>query len=137
MADPRAFISFDFDNNRNQKELFAGQAKNSRTPFNIEDWSSKEHLPQNQWEQLIREKVNKCNLLIVLIGSRTYSATGVVKEISFAKSQNVPLFGVYLPGEGLLTPLPDGLFRTDVIEWNWDQIANRVDQCMKQGKNKN
>jgi len=39
MADPRAFISFDFDHNNNEKTLFAGQAKNSKTPFAIEDWS--------------------------------------------------------------------------------------------------
>ena len=33
MADPRAFISFDFDNNLTDKNLFVGQIKNSRTPF--------------------------------------------------------------------------------------------------------
>jgi hypothetical protein len=46
MANPRAFISFDFDNNLTEKNLFVGQAKNSRTPFSIEDWSSKESLPK-------------------------------------------------------------------------------------------
>jgi len=30
MANPRAFISFNFDNNLTEKNLFAGQAKNSR-----------------------------------------------------------------------------------------------------------
>ena len=56
MANPRAFISFDFDNNETEKKLFAGQAKNSKTPFNIEDWSSKSSLPQSQWEKLIEKK---------------------------------------------------------------------------------
>ena len=46
MADPRAFISFDFDNNLNNKTLFVGQIKNSRTPFSAQDWSSKEPLSQ-------------------------------------------------------------------------------------------
>mgnify|MGYP003396036294 FL=1 len=50
MSHPRVFISFDFDHNETEKYLFAGQAKNSKTPFNIEDWSSKSHLPQSQWE---------------------------------------------------------------------------------------
>ena len=40
MANPRAFISFDFDHNELQRNLFVGQSKNSRTPFSIEDWSS-------------------------------------------------------------------------------------------------
>ena len=48
MADPRAFISFDFDNNRTEKTLFVGQIKNSKTPFSVEDWSSSEELPQDQ-----------------------------------------------------------------------------------------
>ncbi|MFT3911057.1 MAG: TIR domain-containing protein [Ferruginibacter sp.] len=136
MADPRAFISFDFDNNKNEKELFAGQAKSSRTPFNIEDWSSKIHLPQSEWEKLINEKTNKCNMLIVLVGRKTYSATGVVKEISFAKSNNVPVFGVYVGGADTSTPLPDGLPRNRTIAWEWVKIAAAIDQCMSEGKNK-
>jgi hypothetical protein len=136
MANPRAFISFDFDNNSTEKTLFVGQAKNSRTPFSIEDWSSKTSLPQRQWEDLIKEKINKCNLLIVLVGTKTHSATGVVKEIEFAKSQDVPLFGVYVGGANSLTPLPSGLQRNKTINWDWDKIASEIDQTMKEGKNK-
>jgi hypothetical protein len=136
MANPRAFISFDFDNNSTEKMLFAGQAKNSRTPFNIEDWSSKTSLPQKQWEALIEEKINKCNMLIVLVGKKTYSATGVVKEISFAKSQNIPVFGVYVGGANSTTDLPSGLQRNWTIDWDWGSIANAIDRVMKEGKNK-
>jgi hypothetical protein len=136
MANPRAFISFDFDNNKTEKDLFAGQAKHSRTPFNIEDWSSKTHLPQREWERIINEKVNKCNMLIVLVGKKTYSATGVEKEISFAKENNVPVFGVYVDGANSSTYLPDGLQRNRIITWEWKTIADAVDQCMKEGKNK-
>lgn len=50
MSYPRAFISFDFDNNKTEKDLFVGQIKCSKTPFDIEYWSSKENLPQSQWE---------------------------------------------------------------------------------------
>ncbi|XAG09805.1 hypothetical protein NM432_19460 (plasmid) [Vibrio metschnikovii] len=65
MADPRAFISFDFDHNVTEKNLFIGQSKNSKTPFSIEDWSSKSSLPQAQWEALIKDKIGKCNMVIV------------------------------------------------------------------------
>lgn len=136
MADPRAFISFDFDNNSNEKLLFAGQAKNSKTPFNIEDWSSKTSLPQKQWEAIIEEKINKCNMLIVLVGKKTSSATGVVKEITFAKSQNIPIFGVYVGGASSTSDLPTGLQRNRTIDWDWGKIANAIDQVMKEGKNK-
>ncbi|MDH2208418.1 MULTISPECIES: TIR domain-containing protein [Empedobacter] len=136
MANPRAFISFDFDNNEGQKKYFIGQSINSRTPFKIEDWSSKSHLPQNEWEALIKSKINKCNILIVLVGKSMSTAGGVKKEITFAKEQNVPVFGIYVDGANQNSTLPEGLQRNRTISWNWDAIANAIEQCMKEGKNK-
>ena len=136
MANPRAFISFDFDHNETEKKLFVGQAKNSKTPFNIEDWSSKSSLTQSEWEKNIKEKMNKCNILIVLVGKYMASATGVVKEIKFAKDCNVPVFGVYAGGANTSSNLPDGLARSRTIAWEWDKIASEIDKVMKEGKNK-
>jgi hypothetical protein len=136
MADPRAFISFDFDHNQTDKNLFVGQIKNSRTPFSAQDWSSKEPLPQSTWEKQLEEKVGMCHLMIVLVGKSMGSATGVRKEIGFAKARNVPLFGVYVDGAGTISTVPTGLARNRTIAWEWDKIANSVDQMMKEGKNK-
>ena len=58
------------------------------------------------------------------------------KEITFAKDQNVPFFGVYVDGAGSSTSLPSGLNRNRVIEWTWDGIASAVKQMMGEGKNK-
>mgnify|MGYP003981204775 FL=1 len=109
MSDPRSFISFDVDHNSDEKVLFAGQAKNSKTPFSIQDWSAKSSMPQSQWEDIVNEKINKCNLVIVLVGKYMASATGVVKEIKMAKDQNVPFFGVYVGGANTSSNLPTGL----------------------------
>jgi len=136
MADPRAFISFDFDHNETEKNLFVGQAKNSRTPFSIEDWSSKSSLPQSQWERLIADKIKKCNVLIVLVGKTMASAAGVAKEITFAKEADVPVFGVYVGGADTSSNLPAGLQRNRTISWEWDGIADAIDQTMREGKNR-
>ncbi|HBI33768.1 MAG TPA: hypothetical protein DEA43_03075 [Candidatus Moranbacteria bacterium] len=136
MSDPRTFISFDFDHNETEKILFAGQAKNSKTPFTISDWSSKASLPQAQWEKLIEEKINKCNILVVLVGKYMSSAAGVAKEIAFAKSNDVPVFGVYVGGANHESTLPVGLQRNRTIIWDWDEIASAINQTMKEGKNK-
>lgn len=136
MADPRAFISFDFDHDETEKTLFVGQSKNSKTPFSIEDWSSKSSLPQAQWEALIKGKINKCNMLIVLSGQTMASASGVSKEIAMAKDQDVPVFGVYVDGANSSSNLPTGLARNRTISWNWDNIANAINQMMGEGKNK-
>ncbi len=136
MTDPRAFVSFDFDHNETEKNLFVGQAKNSKTPFNIQDWSAKSSMPQSQWEIIVKEKINKCNLLIVLVGKTMSSATGVSKEISMATSQNVPVFGVYVDGADEKSTLPSGLQRNRTIKWDWEAIASAIQQTMKEGKNK-
>jgi hypothetical protein len=135
MADPRAFISFDFDHNENEKRLFAGQAKNSKTPFDIADWSSKSSLPQSTWEKTIEEKINKCHLVIVLVGKFMASASGTAKEIKMAKEQDVPIFGVYVGGADSSSNLPEGLARSRVVLWNWDKISSAIDQAMTEGKN--
>lgn len=136
MTNPRAFISFDYDHNSTSKVLFAGQAKHSKTPFNIEDWSSKASLPQSQWERLIEAKINQCNMLIVLVGKFMASASGVDKEVAFAEKNNIPVFGVYVGGANTTNTLPDGLQRNRTISWEWDTIASAVDQMMSEGKNK-
>src|SRR5438105_3304939 len=123
MANPRAFISFDFDHNENEKNLFIGQSKHSKTPFNYEDWHSKTVLAQSKWEEIIEDKINRCHMVIVLVGKCMASAKGVAKEIKMAKDNDVPIFGVYVGGANSSSNLPEGLARGRVIPWEWDKIA--------------
>jgi hypothetical protein len=137
MANPRAFVSFDFDHDEKFRKYFVGQGKeNSPTPFVISDWSSKDKLPQKTWEQTIDEKIGRCNMLIVLVGRSTAGATGVVKEIAMAKGKNVPIFGVYVNDTGPSTALPAGLARNRTIKWTWPGVAGAIKQMMQEGKNK-
>jgi len=136
MANPRAFISFDFDHDETEKTLFVGQAKNSKTPFSIQDWSAKSSMAQSKWEAIVKEKINKCNMVIVLSGKTMASATGVAKEITMAKDQDIPVFGVYVDGANTTSNLPKGLQRNRTIAWKWDEIADAIKQMMTEGKNK-
>ena len=137
MADPRAFVSFDFDHDETPKILFCGQAKKeSPTPFTVQDWSSKSSLPQAEWEQLINAKINLCHMLIVLVGRHMASASGVAKEIAMAVEQDVPVFGVYVDGAGAMTTLPTGLGRGRTVTWTWPNVGAWVDRCMNEGKNR-
>lgn len=136
MADPRAFISFDFDNDKTVKALFAGQAKKDGTKITIEDWSSKTSLPQATWEKEIEEKIKKCNMLLVLVGKKMSSATGVDKEIQMAKDNDVPIFGVYVNDATEKSTLPTGLARTRTVKWEHDKIKEKIETMMSEGKNK-
>ena len=75
-------------------------------------------------------------MLIVLVGKSMASATGVGKEIAFAKKNDVPVFGVYVGGANENSNLPDGLQRNRTIKWEWDAIASAIKQVMGEGKNK-
>ena len=81
MADPRALLVSILITTRQQKILFVGQAKNSKTPFSIQDWSANSSLPQAQWEAIVKEKINKCNILIVLVGKTMASASVSVRGL--------------------------------------------------------
>ncbi len=138
MADPRAFVSFDFDHNATDKILFAGQAKSdSPTPFTVHDWSSKTELPEAEWEKLIKQKMASTNMCIVLVGRSMATATGVTKEITMAKELSVPVFGVYVDGAGTSSTIPAGLQRNRTVAWEWKLIAAAVKQMMGEGKNVN
>ena len=75
-------------------------------------------------------------MLIVLSGKTMASATGVAKEISMAKDQDVPVFGVYVDGANTKSNLPKGLQRNRTISWNWEKIADSINRMMEEGKNK-
>jgi hypothetical protein len=90
---------------------------------------------QSKWEEIIKDKINKCNMVIVLVGRKMASATGVAKEIKMAKGQDVPVFGVYVDDANTQSNLPEGLARNRTISWTWPNIAAAVKQMMKEGKN--
>jgi hypothetical protein len=136
MTVPRAFVSFDFDNNETHKNLFVGQAKtDSPTPFTVHDWSSKTALSQTEWEEKIKQKMVSTNMCIVLVGRSMSTATGVAKEIMMTKELNVPVFGVYVDDAGVGSTLPPGLQRNRTVVWSWPTIAAAVKQMMGEGKN--
>ncbi len=122
---PRAFISFDFDNDENMKELLIGQCRNEGTPFDMEDWSVKEAFNESTWERECFEKIKKCDLLIVMVGKNTANCSGVTKEIRMAKNANVPVYGIKIYSDRN-DSCPMGI-RT-LHDWTWANIKRIVEQ---------
>ena len=60
---------------------------------------------------------------------------GVKKEIIMARQKNIPFFGVYVAGANQYSILPSGLEENRIISWNWDNIANAINQMLREGKN--
>jgi hypothetical protein len=91
MPNPRVFISFDYDNDEDIKILLAGQAKLSDSPFDFKDASVKDHLP-GDWKEKVKRRLQNCDQMIVLCGTRTHLARGVAAELEIAQEINLPYF---------------------------------------------
>jgi hypothetical protein len=135
METPKAFVSFDYENDSNEKSRFTNESGSSSIEFKIEYFSSKPKYPQPQHDDITADQINACNMLIVLVGANTSTNTGVIKEIASADSQNIPIFGVYASGAGSGTPLPKGLQSSRTLSWDWTAISTMIEKVMKEGKN--
>ncbi len=65
----RIFVSFDYDKDKNKKNLLVAQSKNKRTPFKITDYSLKEAAPDKKWESKARYKIKRSKKVIVVLGT--------------------------------------------------------------------
>ncbi len=119
MAKVRAFISFDYDNDQGIKELLVGQSKNSETPFEIADWSVKQHLT-GDWKEKVRTRIKKTDQVVILCGQ--YNATGVNAELKIAQEESKPYF--LLKGyKDKNCVKPKSVKNSDkMYKWTWDNL---------------
>ena len=94
MAKKRTFISFDYDNDSDLKNLLVGQARNSDSPFEITDMSIKEAIDSN-WKAKARTRIKGCDVVVVICGKYTNTATGVSAELKIAQEEGVSYFLLY------------------------------------------
>ncbi|HJV74897.1 MAG TPA: hypothetical protein VJ654_11790 [Noviherbaspirillum sp.] len=87
----KVFISFDFDHDRRLKDLILGQARHPDAPFKIINRSLKEAAPEPKWEAKANASIRRSDLVLVLLGERTYRAQGVLKEVKMARAAGVPI----------------------------------------------
>lgn len=116
---PRVFVSFDFDNDKILKDFIIGQSKLSDSPFEISDWSMKEAAPQANWEAEARARISRSDMVIVVVGPKTYKAPGVLKEVKIARALKKPIYQIIGYRNGNYTPVPDA---GRLYSWNWDNL---------------
>jgi hypothetical protein len=91
MAATRVYISFDFDHDEDLKTLLVGQSKNSDSPFAIVDASIKEAVT-GDWKASARRRIRGADVVAVICGQHTNTATGVAVEVGIAQDEKVPYF---------------------------------------------
>ena len=91
MNKKRVFISFDYDHDRDLKDLLIGQARNEDSPFDVVDMSIKEEIKYN-WKDSAKKRIKGCDVVIVICGEHTNSAVGVSAELQIAQEEQIPYF---------------------------------------------
>jgi len=119
MKRKKIFISFDFDKDRALKDLLIGQSQNPESPFEILDHSLKEAAPERNWEDRARHRIGMADEVIVLVGSVTHRAPGVLKEVKIARELGKKVVQVIGHKDGAHKRVPGAgvLYR-----WTWDNL---------------
>ena len=125
MAIKRVFISFDFDHDEDLRNLLAGQAKHPDTPFEIKDRSLKEPLT-GDWKQKIRRRMDNIDVVIVIGGEFTHTATGVSSELTIAREAAKPYFLLWGRIGGACTTPTSALASDKIYRWTWDDLRNLI-----------
>lgn len=117
----RAFISFDVDNDEGAKIMLAGQAKLPDSPFDFKDNSVKEHLP-GDWKEKVRRRMDNVDVVIVLCGTKTHTASGVAAELSIAKEKSKPYFLLAAYSDETCTKPTSASASDKLYKWTWDNL---------------
>ena len=87
----RVCISFDLYHDEGTKAMLAVQADLPDSPFDFKDASVKNHLP-GDWKDKVRRRMDNIDVVIILCGTSTHTASGVADELTIAKEKKKPYF---------------------------------------------
>lgn len=116
----KVFVSFDWHNDKDIKDFIAGQLKLPQSPFSAVNLSMREEAPQQNWEEVAERRIKQCDLVLVMVGRKTYQARGVLKEVEMANRHKIAVAQIIaykdlvnpnsVPGAGRL------------YRWTWDNL---------------
>lgn len=121
MSKKRVFISFDYDHDETLKTFLVGQSKLSDSPFELSDWSIKEPITSD-WKAKARTRIKSVDIVAVICGKNTDTATGVSAELTIAQEEKVSYF--LIKGYSDKTCVkPKAAKSTDKIyDWTWPNL---------------
>lgn len=120
MAQKKVFVSFDYDNDKTLKEFIIGRAKLADSPFEVIDFSLKEAAPEKTWLDKARTATSRAEVFIVMLGSKTRNAPGVLKEVKIANELKKDKFQIIGYKDGSETWAVPNAGR--VYRWDWDNL---------------
>lgn len=121
MSNPKVFVSFDYDHDETLKTFLIGQSKLPDSPFEISDWSIKEHIT-GDWKAKARTRIKRSDIVVIICGVHTNTATGVSAELRIAQEEQKPYF--LLNGyKDKICKKPNSAKSSDSIyKWTWSNL---------------
>jgi len=105
--------------------MLAGQAKLPDSPFDFKDNSVKEHLT-GDWKEKVRRRMDNIDVVIVLCGTMTHTATGVSAELSIAKEKSKSYFLLAAYSDKTCTKPTSASSSDKVYKWTWDNLKKLI-----------
>ena len=121
----RVFISFDYDHDEGAKIMLAGQAKLPDSPFEFKDASVKDHLT-GDWKEKIRGRMDNVDIVAVLCGETTHTATGVAAELEIAQEKEKPYFLLQAYGDKTCTKPTSAKAGDKMYKWTWENLKTLI-----------
>jgi hypothetical protein len=116
----RAYVSFDYDHDAVLKEFLIGQSRNADSPFEVHDWSIKE--ASSDWEARARRRIRASDVVPIICGEHTHTATGVSIELEIAKEEGIPYFLLQGYREKACTKPTAAKSSEKMYNWTWDNL---------------
>lgn len=121
----RVFISFDIDHDDGAKIMLAGQSRLPDSPFEFKDNSVKYHLT-GDWEQKVRRRMDNVDVVIVLCGTQTHTATGVSAELTIAKEKKKTYFLLAAYSDKACTKPKSASSSDKIYKWTWPNLKKLI-----------
>jgi hypothetical protein len=125
MALTRVYISFDFDHDDDLKTLLVGQSKHEDSPFAIADWSIKDPIT-GDWKKKARELIRAVDVVAVICGNDTATATGVAEEVKIAQEEEISYFLLAGRATGTNEKPTTAKASDKVYKWTWENLKTLV-----------
>jgi len=121
VAKKRVFISFDYDHDQDLKNALVAQSRLDDSPFDLTDWSVKEPLT-GDWKEKVRKRIRAVDIVCVMCGKYTDTATGVSTEVSITQEEAIPYFLLWGRTEETCVKPKSAKASDKIYKWTWDNL---------------
>ena len=126
MAKVGVFFSYEYDKNKELYGSFFAQAK-KESRHAIRDYSLDKVHPPDDWKEKAENQIDQCNIVIVVVGQDTHTATGVEEEVEIAKQLGKRIFQIQPQKQNYGGVDGAG----EIIPWKWGKIDAKINELLE------